>query len=180
MYGFKFLCEMSKGTFEFPHKMLNQYTAKYASYCIHFFCLWVTISLNCDVICLSETEPKSAIWNNLCVFGGIGTISIQGSIAIIHWSVSMFWFNIQTNISLYLHGYIHNIKPGCMFLFEYQITWERFKPMREDVTYVTSSLIGWNRSHVTWVNTNWPRWSDLQSSWVLVIHHGLFVVRVTW
>ena len=29
-----------------------------------------------------------------------------------------------------------------------QVTWERFQPMREDVTSVTSSLIGWNRSHV--------------------------------
>ena len=36
MYGFKRLCEISKGTFENSHKILNPYTAKYAFYCIVF------------------------------------------------------------------------------------------------------------------------------------------------
>ena len=30
MYGFKILCEISKGTFEISHKILNPYIAKYA------------------------------------------------------------------------------------------------------------------------------------------------------
>ena len=30
VYGFKILCEISKGTFEISHKILNPYTAKYA------------------------------------------------------------------------------------------------------------------------------------------------------
>ena len=32
MYGFKILREISKGTFEISHKILNPYTAKYAFY----------------------------------------------------------------------------------------------------------------------------------------------------
>ena len=36
VYGFKTLCEISKGTFEISHKILNPYTAKYAFYCFHF------------------------------------------------------------------------------------------------------------------------------------------------
>ena len=32
MYGSKILCEISKGTFEISHKILNPYTAKYAFY----------------------------------------------------------------------------------------------------------------------------------------------------
>ena len=36
MYGFKILCEISKGTFEISHKILNPYTAKYAFYCLLF------------------------------------------------------------------------------------------------------------------------------------------------
>ena len=32
VYGFKILCEISKGTFEISHKILNPYTAKYAFY----------------------------------------------------------------------------------------------------------------------------------------------------
>ena len=36
MYGFKILGEISKGTFEISHKILNQYTAEYAFYCLLF------------------------------------------------------------------------------------------------------------------------------------------------
>ena len=36
VYGFKILCEISKGTFEISHKILNPYTAKYAFYCLQF------------------------------------------------------------------------------------------------------------------------------------------------
>ena len=32
MYGFKIVCEISKGTFEISHKILNPYTVKYAFY----------------------------------------------------------------------------------------------------------------------------------------------------
>ena len=32
MYGFKILCEISKGTFEISYKILNPYIAKYAFY----------------------------------------------------------------------------------------------------------------------------------------------------
>ena len=38
-------------------------------------------------------------------------------------------------------GSIHYLIP--------QVTWARSQPMREDVTYVTSSLVGWGRSHVS-------------------------------
>ena len=56
MYGIKILCEISKVPFEISHKILNPYTAKYAFYCL-VFSVWFTISLNCDVISLSETGP---------------------------------------------------------------------------------------------------------------------------
>ena len=56
MYGFKILCEISKGTFEISHKIFNQYTAKYA-FTVFYICVWVVISLNCNVISLSETGP---------------------------------------------------------------------------------------------------------------------------
>ena len=36
MYGFKILCEISKGTFEISHKILNPYAAKYAFWCLLF------------------------------------------------------------------------------------------------------------------------------------------------
>ena len=32
MYGFEMLCEISKGTFEISHKLLNPYIEKYALY----------------------------------------------------------------------------------------------------------------------------------------------------
>ena len=38
-YGFKILCEISKGTFEIWHKIFNPYTAKYAIYCLQFLCV---------------------------------------------------------------------------------------------------------------------------------------------
>ena len=47
MYGFKILCEISKGTFEISHKISNTYIAKYAFYWLiflfviyEFFELW--------------------------------------------------------------------------------------------------------------------------------------------
>ena len=36
LHGFKILCEISKGTFEISHKIMNPYTAKCAFYCLHF------------------------------------------------------------------------------------------------------------------------------------------------
>ena len=32
MYGLKILCEITKGTFEISHKIVNPYTVKYAFY----------------------------------------------------------------------------------------------------------------------------------------------------
>ena len=39
----------------FSHKILNSYTAKFSFYWI-YFCVWFTISLNCDVISLRKTD----------------------------------------------------------------------------------------------------------------------------
>ena len=60
MYGFKILCEISKGNIEILRKMLNPYTIKHTLYCFLFVCV-ITISLNCDVISLSETRPRPPI-----------------------------------------------------------------------------------------------------------------------
>ena len=35
--GFKILCEISKGTFEISHKILDPYTAKCSFYCLVFW-----------------------------------------------------------------------------------------------------------------------------------------------
>ena len=56
MYGFKILSEISKGTFEISHKFWT-HTPQNMYFTIFNFCVWVTISLNCDVISLSETGP---------------------------------------------------------------------------------------------------------------------------
>ena len=36
MYGFKIMCEISKGTIEISHNIVNPYTAKSAFYCLVF------------------------------------------------------------------------------------------------------------------------------------------------
>ena len=57
VYGFKILCEISKGTFDISHKLWT-HTPQYVHFTVLYFCVWVTISLNCDVISLSETGPR--------------------------------------------------------------------------------------------------------------------------
>ena len=60
MYGFKILCEISKGTFEISRKILNPYTAKYAFY--EVLKIWqVMISFSYDILSLSETSPRMAM-----------------------------------------------------------------------------------------------------------------------
>ena len=56
MYRFTILCEISKGTFEISHKFWT-HTPQSVHFTVMYFCVWVTISLNCDVISLSETGP---------------------------------------------------------------------------------------------------------------------------
>ena len=57
MYGFKILCEISKGTLKF-HTKFWIHTPQNMHFNVFNFCVWVTISLNCDVISLSETGPR--------------------------------------------------------------------------------------------------------------------------
>ena len=60
MYGFKILCEISKGTFEISRKILNPYTAKYAFY--EVLKIWqVMISFSYDILSLSETSPRCTL-----------------------------------------------------------------------------------------------------------------------
>ena len=56
MYEFKILNEISKGTFEISHKILNTYTAKDTFYRLAFLCV-ITIPFNYDVININETVP---------------------------------------------------------------------------------------------------------------------------
>ena len=53
-----------------------------------------------------------------------------------------------------------------------QVRWERSPPMREGVTSVTSSLIGWDHSHMTWVNRykSCPRFAILQRATQIYDH----------
>ena len=51
MYGFKILCEISKGTSEISRKLLNPYTTKYAFYCFLF------LRVNYDIFELWRHKP---------------------------------------------------------------------------------------------------------------------------
>ena len=51
MYGLKILCEISKGTFEISHKILNPYTAKCSYYCLVF------LRLSYDIFELWRHKP---------------------------------------------------------------------------------------------------------------------------
>ena len=53
MCGFKILYEISKGTFEITHKLLNPYTAKYEVYCLLF------LRLGYDIFELWRHKPQS-------------------------------------------------------------------------------------------------------------------------
>ena len=64
VYGFKILCEISKGTFEISHKIWT-HTPQNMHFTVLIFCVWVTISLNCDVISLSKTGPCNAMHYNI-------------------------------------------------------------------------------------------------------------------
>ena len=74
VYGFKILCEISKGTFEISHKILNPYTAKYAFYCFQFlrvsydiFELWRHNTVTCKMssvsypCCFNTTREAQSI-----------------------------------------------------------------------------------------------------------------------
>ena len=48
MYGFKIMCEISKGTFEISHTILNLYSTKYAFYWpLFFFVIYDIFELWC-------------------------------------------------------------------------------------------------------------------------------------
>ena len=66
-YRFKILCEISKGTFEFSHKILNPYATKYAFTDFNFR-VWLTISLDYDFLSLSEMGPWALIWHYCNLF----------------------------------------------------------------------------------------------------------------
>ena len=61
VYGFKILCEISKGTFEISHKILNPPIAKYVFYCLVFLRVSYNI-LNCVVISLNETDLWAVVF----------------------------------------------------------------------------------------------------------------------
>ena len=56
MYGFKILCEISKAPLKF-HTKFWAHTPQNMHFTIFYFCVWVTISLNC----LSETGVRWSI-----------------------------------------------------------------------------------------------------------------------
>ena len=63
--GSKNLCDIPKDTFRISHKSLNPHSAKYGIF-YFYFCAWFTISLNSDVISLSETVPSPANPDGRC------------------------------------------------------------------------------------------------------------------
>ena len=55
--GSKFCVKFQRAPLKF-HTKLWTHTPQYVHFTVVFFCVWVTISLNCDVISLSETGPR--------------------------------------------------------------------------------------------------------------------------
>ena len=83
MYGFKIMCEISKGTIEISHKILNPYTKKkYVIYCL--------LSLNCNVISLSEMSP----WPAMCM-SNLDTRYIPWNMHLALLCFALLWFNYQ-------------------------------------------------------------------------------------
>ena len=60
MFGLKILCEISKGPLKF-HTKFWTHTPQNMHFTLLYFCVLVMISLNCDVISLSETGPSSVL-----------------------------------------------------------------------------------------------------------------------
>ena len=55
--GSKFCVKFQRAPLKF-HTKFWTHTPQNMNFTVFFFCVWVTISLNCDVISLSETGPR--------------------------------------------------------------------------------------------------------------------------
>ena len=106
MYGFKILCEISKGTFEISHKFWT-HTLQNTYFTVLYFCVWVMISLNCDVISLSETGPRSA--------------TIVGDLDKVGWLFPTILYLLHDNIVFC---------PIYIFPIIYCVVWRRACPLR--------------------------------------------------
>ena len=93
MYESKIWCEIWKGTFEISHKILN-HTPQNMHITLIKYCVWVTKSLNCDVISLSETVLYIKITNGtafhkldkLPSITNKARLTVKWSQSVDHWS----------------------------------------------------------------------------------------------
>ena len=64
--GSKFCVKFQRAPLKF-HTKFWTHTPQSVHFTVMYFCVWVTISLNCDVISLSETGPRMTLcpqWNH--------------------------------------------------------------------------------------------------------------------
>ena len=59
VYGFRILCEFQRAPLKF-HTKFWSHTPQNMHFTVLYFCVWVTVSLNCDVISFSEMGPREA------------------------------------------------------------------------------------------------------------------------
>ena len=64
--GSKFCVKFQRAPLKF-HTKFRTHTLQSMHFTVFYFCVWVTISLNCDVISLSETGPWLAANDTICV-----------------------------------------------------------------------------------------------------------------
>ena len=66
--GSKFCVKFQRAPLKF-HTKLWTHTPQNMYSTVLYFCVWVMISLNCDVISISETGPRSAWWPSCAICG---------------------------------------------------------------------------------------------------------------
>ena len=59
--GSKFCVKFQRAPLKF-HTKFWTHTLQNMHFSVFYFCVWVTISLNCDIISLSETGPWCTVW----------------------------------------------------------------------------------------------------------------------
>ena len=93
VYGF--LCEILKDTFEISHKMFESIHRKICIL-LTFIFVWLTISLNCDIIIFSETGLRAATQHSILDINTCTGVPIHRKICILLTSIFV-WFNMSFN-----------------------------------------------------------------------------------
>ena len=106
--GSKFCVKFQRAPLKF-HTKFWTHTPQNMHFTVFYFCLWVTISSNCDVISLSETAPRQLHTNRdeFIIIKGNRVFKIN------HWinnTIAIWWTSAMRVIALDI---IHTIKLLC-------------------------------------------------------------------